>query len=53
MFKFIFESFATDNATNMKVMRYEGDILITYECAVHILNLLANDLNIENLNLKE
>ncbi|XP_065668004.1 uncharacterized protein LOC136088247 [Hydra vulgaris] len=47
------KSFVTDNAANMKSMRQELSSekdIITYGCAAHMLNLLANDLNIENVS---
>nr|XP_047140637.1 uncharacterized protein LOC124815858 [Hydra vulgaris] len=48
------KSFLTDNAANMKSMRQvlssERDIIITYGCAAQMLNLLANNLNIENVS---
>ncbi|XP_065671836.1 uncharacterized protein LOC136089704 [Hydra vulgaris] len=48
------KSFVTDNAANMKSMRQvlssKRDIIITFGCAAHMLNLLANDLYIENVS---
>ena len=49
-FKGFVHSVATDNAANVQKMRMildknEEFSVISYGCAAHILNLLANDLN--------
>lgn len=53
-FKCIVRSVVTDNANNVKGMRTEIQSnpdfdLITYGCSAHLLNLLAEDLNIPNI----
>jgi hypothetical protein len=53
-FKCVVRSLVTDNAANVKGMRAqletEQDLnLITYGCSAHLLNLLAEDINIANV----